>query len=40
VIDLMEALRKSMQAPEARQPVTEEKKPPQRATAQKKRKTG
>jgi DNA end-binding protein Ku len=40
VIDLMEALRKSMQAPEARQPVTEEKTPPQRATAQKKRKTG
>ncbi len=40
VIDLMEALRKSMQAPEVKQPAEEEKKPPQRATAQKKRKTG
>jgi DNA end-binding protein Ku len=38
VIDLMEALRKSMaQAPEAKEAV-EAKKPPQRATAQRKRK--
>ena len=41
VIDLMEALRKSMgQAPVASQPDDEDKKPPQRASGQKKRKTG
>jgi DNA end-binding protein Ku len=40
VIDLMEALRKSMaQGPEAKAAV-EEKKPPQRATAQRKKKAG
>jgi len=40
VIDLMEALRKSMgQAPEVKD-ATAEKKPPQRAVAQKKRKAG
>jgi DNA end-binding protein Ku len=40
VIDLMEALRKSMaQGPEANAAV-EEKKPPQRATAQRKKKAG
>lgn len=40
VIDLMDALRKSMgQAPEAKE-VASAKKPPQRATAQRKRKAG
>jgi len=40
VIDLMDALRKSMgQVPEAKE-TAEDKKPPQRATASRKRKTG
>ncbi|MGC2299989.1 MAG: hypothetical protein WA476_14375, partial [Acidobacteriaceae bacterium] len=40
VIDLMDALRKSMgQVPEAKE-TAEDKKPPQRANASRKRKTG